>query len=211
VDIGTIQERTFKDKELRIVEAYIDTVEKVGVEKVSLQKVADQAGVAYGSVHYYFGAEENSLRDSALIFIAQSSGEYLQKALLKAQSQPKVNSLHAYLEAKLRWNNQFPKYAQLWCYFLYLTTQNKEFRKLHGQMDEMDRNQIKTLIFQEVGKGRYKISPNQIEATCQIIHQTILGAKVANATSDRSKDQLAERLRLTMGAIESHLNANLCS
>jgi AcrR family transcriptional regulator len=178
------------------------------VENVALQKVASRAGVAYSTVHYYFGNTDQGLIDKALGYVAKASEEFMNKKMAPAIAAIDKNALNIYIEAKFEWNNKFPTYASMLCYFLYQTTRDKAARKLSLMLHQETLKKIQTLVLQEIGKGHILPVMN-IEVACTKIQTVLSGALLTDATADGIKDGSIKKLAVEMidDVLPSHAKA----
>ncbi len=145
----------YSAKEGSILEAYLEVAAKEGVERVTLQKVAKAANVPYSSVHYYFGSEDRDILHMALCYVAAASEQFMADRIHAASLNPKVNGLKAYIDAKFEWGRKFPTYASIFCYFIYQAGRDAKFRIWNTQLRHAGHAQLRSLILQEIGKGRY--------------------------------------------------------
>ena len=78
----------FSEMESEILEAYLRVCYRKGPDLVTLQTVAKEAHVAFGSVRYYFAGKENfNLSEAALLYVLQSAYQEMADWLQKSKKQ----------------------------------------------------------------------------------------------------------------------------
>lgn len=187
----------FKPKEIKVLEAFLQVTQEQGIEAVTLQKVADKAGMAYSSVHYYFGKPERNLIDSAFNYVVNNSVNYIQNELGPHTLDPKINSLKILIEKKFEWNEKFPIYASIWTYFLYLTQRDPKYKAMNDEINAMMASKIQTVLIQEIGKGRYPIM-KKLDVLVAQIQQVLFGGQMLTINTNGKN-----RLRLTWKMVEN--------
>lgn len=190
----------FSEKEQHILEAYLDVALKAGVESVTLQKVAKQAKMPYATIHYYFGKSERSLLENALIYVGTASEKFIEQTVANQMFKTQENSVEAYIAAKFLWNEKFPKYASLWCYFIYQTTRDDQYRRLHSVFFKENTVRMRTLLLLEVGKGTYS-ALRKIDDLSDKIYQTIMGAMFLSMSAAISPKDLKDRKQATLDTV----------
>ncbi len=182
-------------REAEILEAYLKVALEEGVDGVTLQKVASRAGVAYSTVHYYFGDAGHSLVDTALQYVGKASEEFMERRLAPALAATDNNALRAYVDAKFEWNKKFPTYASMLCYFLYQATRDKPARQLSSRLYQVSLQKMQAMILQEIGKGN--IPPlKDVEIASAKVQTILSGALMADATVDGPREGSVKKLAL---------------
>lgn len=198
------KELRFSDKESEILEAYLDVALKAGVENVTLQKVAKQAKMPYATIHYYFGKSDLSLLEHALIYVGVASEKFIEQTMAAILLKSQENAVEAYISAKFLWNEKFPKYASLWCYFIYQSTRDAEYRKLSAQFFKENSVRMRTLLLLEVGKGTYP-SIKRVDELSDKIYQSILGGMFLSMSAALTPKELRERKEATLTLVRTLL------
>lgn len=198
----TWKKTRFSEKEEQILEGFLDVAIKEGVENVTLQKVAHQAKTPYATVHYYFGKSEFSLLENALIYVGIASEKFIEETMSELLKKSNENTVEAYITAKFIWNEKFPKYASLWCYFIYQATRDKESLALHAEFMESNTARMKTFLLLEMGKGTYTKLKN-VEALADKIYQAIMGAMILGMSTSRTPKSLKERKEATFDIVQT--------
>lgn len=161
-----------------ILESYLVCAQREGVEHVTLQKVADEAGLAYGTVHYHFGKDERGLLGAALEYVGAASARYMDEELAPAGLGGKADGVKAYVDAKFAWSQKFPTYASMLCYFIYQSSRDKAAAALTERLQSDQAATIATLVLQEIGKGRYPMRAD-VRETAERIQLTLGGGQLA--------------------------------
>ncbi len=200
-DLKNWKEIKFNEKEARLMEAYVEVAYKEGVENVTLQKVADHAKTAYATVHYYFGQSDLSMIEKALIYVGGASEKYIEQQMNSFLMKGDTNSVRAYLDAKFDWNEKYPKYASIWCYFTYQSSRDKEYRELNAAFFDSNKQRMKTLLLLESGKGTYPQLKN-VDVLADRIYQVILGAMFLSMSAVISLKEMGRRKQTTLEMIE---------
>jgi len=198
---------SFSEKEQHILEAYLEVALAEGIESVTLQKVAKQAKVAYATVHYYFGKSRLSILESALVYVGIASEKYIDQSMQTALLRSDQSSLAAYVNAKFEWNDKFPEYARLWCYFIYQCSRDADYRKLHAEFFDENTHRVQTFLLLEMGKGRYPALRDLPELAAKL-YQVIMGAMILTMSASTSPKALKERKRLTLETVETVIEAH---
>lgn len=182
---------------ISILEAYLVVAHGEGVENVTLQKVAKQAKMAYGTVHYHFGGENVDLLASALSYVAEVCETFVEEALTPAMTEPKRNALKAYVEAKLGWQAKFPTHASMLCYFIYQASRDAKYRAVSAEMHGCGVSKIKGILLAEFGKGHYPPAKD-LDERAESVLLILAGGQLAalGRPPAKARDVLARTWRL---------------
>lgn len=192
-----------EDKKNAIIEAYLVVAEREGVQNVTLQKVAAEAGVAYSTVHYYFGKDDSLLIDAVIEYVARTSEEYLDSSLKDSLANPDVNGLAVYLEAKYLWNKRFPTYASMFGYATYLATRDSKYKAVAGEYYKQASQRLTSLLIQEIGKGRYERLKN-VKDVGHMLHKFISSETLMWLTTNlHNRDSVKQALDVVEGIIRT--------
>ena len=187
---------------ISILESYLLVAQREGVSNVTLQKVAKQAKIAYGTVHYHFGGENVDLLAAALCYVAEVCETFVEAALAPALVEPKKNALRIYVEAKLAWQARYPAHASMLCYVIYQASREPKHQALGAKMHAGAVSKIKGILLAEFGKGHY--APSKfLEDLAEEVFLILSGGQLV--ALGRPPAQVREVLARTWRLVEARL------
>lgn len=108
--------------EALILEAYYKCALREGVANVTLEKVAKESKLAFGTVRYHFSKPETSLHIAAAEDVVIKFQNFIQEQLDSFEENPKRSKdsilLH-YARVNLDWIKLHPAYGSYFCYLVY--------------------------------------------------------------------------------------------
>lgn len=169
-----------------ILEAYVDLAYEIGVANVTLQKIADKAGVAFGTVRYYFSSDEGEvIHEAAFQNALAHSFIEIEKISARLRAKKNANPVHVYLESMLTWVRDFPAYGSFLIYYYYVSSSKVRTTTNLAEVNARARQKIESLLLESIGLGLYPPAKNLKDAA-MVIHSTVIGAGfVAMATGTR--------------------------
>jgi AcrR family transcriptional regulator len=142
--------------EKAVLEAYLKLSRRVGIAQVTLQKMADLAGVAFGTVRYYFATGEKAIHDEAFALVLQDSYRYIEEVLFEKRRGTKFNPIHLYVETMFLWAIENPEQGSYLIYMYYLSTTDVPLKTEVAETVMKARLRIESLLHEAIGKGLYK-------------------------------------------------------
>lgn len=106
----------------RILEAYYNCAYRDGVANVTLEKVAKESKLAFGTVRYHFARPDTSLHIAASEDVVLKFQKFIQSQLDSFEQNPKKNKdslLLQYARINLDWIHEHPAYGSYFCYLVY--------------------------------------------------------------------------------------------
>ena len=164
-----------------IIENFLQLAHEEGVHMVTLQKVSKKAGLAYSSVHYYFGNSQDELLQASFEYANNKSNIYMQGIMQKSFSDLKSNAFHNFIRAKFDWSKQFPSFASLLGFFTYLCTRGGKERVLNNQIELQSQDFLRSCLLYEIGKGTYR-RPKNLDNVLKNIHRILAAEFTFNLT-----------------------------
>lgn len=160
--------------EALILRAYIDLCYDIGAASITLQKIADRAGVAFGTVRYYFASEKKQIHDEAFKSVLMSSYKSIEDIFFELRKSPKFHPVHAYVEAMFRWASENPADSSFLMYLYYLSSTRVTVAFPVSSTVDRARMRVEGLLHEAIGK---KLYPNvRDSAACAAqIHACVVG------------------------------------
>ena len=167
----------FSDSQQRILEAYLRICHKKGPDLVTLQMVAKEARVAFGSVRYYFAGPKNpSLLEAGLVFVLKSAYLDLEDWLLASRSSRAGSDLVlSYLDFHFDWIQKRPHHASFLLFFYYLNSIHRELPVKHDELRSIAYQRIQSLAAENSALGIWPTMQN-LKTLVEELHQIIFGA-----------------------------------
>ena len=179
---------TLTSMQIQLVEAYLDLIQQEGIEQVTLQKVADRAGVAFGTVRYNFVREgQPDLMSASTLHVVSLGYEAIESRLQVDRLKKNFNPLHSYVSAMFDWSERSRKEASYLLYFYYRCGTRNTLALSNETLLATARQRILRLMSEAVGLECYARLPQKPELSAGHIHALLLGALVIAGTERRSQ------------------------
>ncbi|HEX4926233.1 MAG TPA: hypothetical protein VFV50_19220 [Bdellovibrionales bacterium] len=191
----------FSPTQIRILESYLKLCQKESPSNVTLQKVADHAKLAFGTVRYNFAEDEMDLTTAGLLYAVTRGQRFIETYLKEAEKKKSYNGLAEYILGTFEWIREEPSHASFLFYFYYLTTTSYKLPFSNEDFITTARRRVQTLLYECIGRGLYKPVGN-VEALSIQIHTLVVGAGLVVATT-KSEAQRNKLFETTFRAIES--------
>ncbi len=173
--------------QMQLVEAYLELSFRIGIELVTLQKVADEAKVAFGSVRYHFVREgQPDLMSAATTYVVLKGYQAIETRLSADRSRKTFNPLHSYVNAMFEWTEKSRKESSYLLYFYYRCGTRNELALSNETLVDTARRRIRQLMSESVGLGLYPKLPSDLDHRIKRIHALLLGALVVAGTERRA-------------------------
>ncbi|MES2768731.1 MAG: TetR/AcrR family transcriptional regulator [Bdellovibrionota bacterium] len=173
--------------EIQILEAYSRLQYKKGANDVVLQDLADEVGVAFGTVRYHFNENGKDVGQEAVLHVLKTAYAYIDEHLFKARSTKNFNPIKSYIQIMFNWVREFPAESSLIIHYYYLCSTQLEQIIPNQIFLERARLRIEALIHESVGRKIYT-SPNDVSSLALQIHMTLLGACMVVGTQRNDKE-----------------------
>lgn len=120
--------KTEKQK-LRIIEATIESIAKVGFDRTTFDLVGKRVGMQRAHVNYYFSSREELMKTSVRYAVAL--GQQITIGLVQDATGWKER-LKAVIEGPFEWLARYPQHASVMTIFYHHCTFDPEYKKLQG-------------------------------------------------------------------------------
>ncbi len=187
----------------KIVRSFIDLTYAEGVSALTLQKVATQSGVSFGTVRHHFNAKDRDLEKSAVTTILEEAYSFIESSIFEERKKTNFNPLKAYMNAMFKWLERAPESSCFLVYYFFLASTQQNIPIPGSVFWERGQMRVTALLNESVGMGLYK-RPQNFEATALHIHSLITGTCLIALTS-RSKNAIQEQLKLTLKSLDVFL------
>lgn len=177
---------SFSPTETKIIEAYLALSFRIGVTQLTLQKVAAEANVAFGTVRYHFADKTKlDLAQAASIYVAVSGQRFIEDYLYKAQGSPGYNGLKVYIYGTFEWIQKCPNQSHFMLHYYYLNGIRSPLPLPNQALLKKARMRMLSLFHEGVGQGIYSRAPHAEEAI-HLIHTLMVGSIVVASTEGES-------------------------
>lgn len=117
-----------EERRKQVLKAAFQAVSNHGYDSVTLQDIADYAGVSKGVVHYYFENKENIL-SQLLEWITHQIYQYEYKAI--NEQQKSIEKLKAYIDSVFISPEKNKKFYRVYLDFLAQASRNAIYRQIN--------------------------------------------------------------------------------
>lgn len=160
-------------KEL-IIDAYIALAYEIGAANITLQKIADKAGVAFSTVRYYFTQADFDIHDESFKQVMVKTFEHIKKASEGIKRSARFNPVHDYVDSMFGWVIEDPEKATYLIYTYYSASSQVNAKVSLAQVNEAARRKVQSALLESVGLEIYK--PVKDSAACaSSIHACVVG------------------------------------
>lgn len=188
------------DVQTGILEAYSQLQYQKGAAQVVLQDLAEEVGVAFGTVRYHFNQAGRDVAQEALIHVVKKAYVYIDDQIFKARQEKDFNPIHAYVRAMFAWVKQSAPDSSLLVYYYYLCSTKAPVAIPNQLFLEKARLRIEAFIHEAVGRKIYA-APSDVAHVALQIHMTLLGGCVV-ASTQRMEDQYLLQSDLCLSVID---------
>lgn len=187
-------------KEL-IIDAYIALAYEIGAANITLQKIADKAGVAFSTVRYYFTQADFDVHDEGFKRVMVKTFEHIQKSSEAIKRATRLNPVHDYVDSMFRWIAEDPENATYLLYTYYSASSQVDAKVSLSQVNEGARRKVQSALLESIGLELYK--PVKDSAACaSSIHACVVGHGFIAMTM-KTKDPFKSMREQCLVAIDS--------
>lgn len=161
----------------RILEATVASLSRHGIDKVSIQMIADRVGVSQTAVLHHFKSKD------ALVEAAVLRGVYHCREMLSARLEPDSDAYERLLNygvVNIAWAMKFREEAQLVIMLYYLAVVEDRFAKLYSAIRAGAQERL--LDFLHAGRREGLFTFKDEERVHEILHEALMGS-IVNALS----------------------------
>lgn len=173
--------------EIQILDAYSQLQYKKGANSVVLQDLANEVGVAFGTVRYHFNENGKDIGQEALLHVLKKAYAYIDEELFKARPTKNFNPIKAYIRIMFNWVREFPAESSLIIHYYYLCSTQVEQIISNQTFLDRARLRIEALIHESIGRKIYT-SLTDVPSLALQIHMVLLGACMVVGTQRNDKE-----------------------
>lgn len=170
----TSSSSTSISSETSILDAFVALAGRKGAADVTLQEVAEQAGVAFGTVRYHFNDADRDLTQEALSHVIRKAYIFIDERLFAGRSKTQFNPLCAYVDAMFDWAKTCRADGSMLVYYYYMCTTKVSVKVPIAVILERARLRIESLIHESIGRALYP-PINDPSGVALKIHLQVLG------------------------------------
>jgi TetR/AcrR family transcriptional repressor of bet genes len=151
----TVDKRRVRGKESRklILKAAVDSIATMGLGKLTLDQVADRAGISRGLVVFHFKTKDNLIEEVLSYLGRQYAGGW--EAILEGEALSDIDKLMRLIDYDIRFACENPKYVSAWHAFWGEAKGNVMYQKQAGQRDLGYARDMEHLLEKISGDGEY--------------------------------------------------------
>jgi AcrR family transcriptional regulator len=196
---------TPEDTRRKILEAAIRLIRKIGVENITLQKVAKEARVSYYAVYYHFKDKGDELTHAAIEYVGKEAQKFISAKLETAAQDPDADLIAAYIRSNIEWSCERPEHASCWLYYYYICSSHPKLRGVNSATMEVARQRIERLINESVGR-QHMAKPRDAKRLAFQIHSHVVGAFVTTQI-DNDPNVVSRVIELEIDAVRKLIAA----
>lgn len=174
------------EKRQHIIESFLNLAMKIGVENITLEKIAKEAKVAFGTVRYHFSPNQMSLTDSAVLYVVKSGQNYVNELISQERMKAEFNGVHAYIRANFDWVQKRKAHASFLLHYYYLCVTQVKVVIRNNLLLDSTRVRIRGLVHESIGSGVYSSVQHVDELVLQI-HSIVMGSVIIAGTEGSEK------------------------
>ncbi|HLE10421.1 MAG: hypothetical protein A2504_15910 [Bdellovibrionales bacterium RIFOXYD12_FULL_39_22] len=166
----------------KILAGLIRLAYKEGIDSVTYQKVADEVGLSYYLVHYYFAKGTNTLLDEGIAYVGKRAQEYISNYISNVAKESNVVMIHQYILGTLNWGRDFPDESSFWAYYYHLCSRRSDMAKFNQEVTRVAQKRVERLIREDIGSEHFPFQ-NNIPELAEDLHTYIVGATIKYLTN----------------------------
>lgn len=196
----------FTDTQVKLIDSFVILAADIGIANVTLQKVANHAKVAFGTVRYHFAGEDNlDLTQAAIFHVLQRGQAYIEKYLQNKRmaSSATFNGVESYIEGTFQWLKDHRHDFSFLTYFYYMGTSHMKLVLKNDFFLESARTRVDNIVHEAIGRGFYEKPADTRTAILQI-HALLVGSGIIACTETR-KEAFKEQLHAAIDGVNKIL------
>lgn len=161
--------------QLKLVESHLELFNEMEPSQVTLQKVAERANVAFGTVRYHFAGKPLDLTQASILYVVQTAYQFIEEQIGKHRTDANFHPINAYVHAMFDWVEQYRSHSSFLVYYYYLSAIQVPLEIKTTFFLERARIRIRALLHEAIGQELYP----GLRATDSLvleIHSLITGA-----------------------------------
>jgi AcrR family transcriptional regulator len=168
-------------------EAYINLSYSSGLENITLQKIADETGVAIGTVRYRFRGKGLEAGDEAVKYVITKAYSFMETFVFEERRKKGFHPLKAYCSSMFSWIDKYPQHAALLLWYYHQCATESPVALPNSVLIDRALVRIESLINECYGLGIYKKRNSIDKNLSQKIQSIVLGFCLAALTQDSKK------------------------
>ncbi|MBI2521047.1 MAG: TetR family transcriptional regulator [Bdellovibrio sp.] len=185
-----LEQIQLSQKQIQILEAYLKLCERLGVEQITMHKVAKAAKVSLGIVHYHFNGKNGpTLLEAAIRYVDQESIRFINYELEKVSLNNNFSGIDDYIKILFQWIKTKSHHSKFYLYHYYHTAIHRSHDDLANFYIMLVIKRITSLLYVGIGCDFYP-KLEQVDELAQDLHAQITGSLIL-AAYDPRKDALA--------------------
>lgn len=196
---------SFSPMEVKILEAYLKICHRLGPDLVTLAAVAKEAGVAFGSVRYYFAGEGRlSLSEAAILYVLSCGYSYLTSSMQRVKkNKTPIDLVLAYLQCHFELIKKKPEHSSFLLYFYYLNATRRDLIVKNNDLFEIATERIQSLAAENIATGLWPRCDN-LQTLAKEIHQIVFGACLSALIQGYAKEETSRAISSIQAVVERH-------
>lgn len=194
----------FSATQTKLIESFLRLAQRDGIASVTLDKVAADAKVAFGTVRYHFAGEGKlDLTQRAILYVFSLAQKHIEQYLDRARASPDFDSVESYVVGTFEWLKDSSKHGSFLLYFYYLSTTDMKLAVKNSDFLNTARGRIQALLYESAGRGQIVIT-SDTSALAMKIHALIVGGAVV-ALSEGTAEAFQTQQTLVLMTIKQLL------
>jgi transcriptional repressor BetI len=175
------QHKTWNERRDQLIQATIASIHEHGLEKTSVQRVANRAGLTAGVVAHYFG-DKDGLLNATYEALYEQILENAEREV-EAQGSPAVR-VKSILSAYLSPDQLTPGTVSAWYELVSRLRQSPELTKIQTRVEQAIRGRLRTILANE-------LAPAEAEILASGLYAMVTGfwVRMASESSDLSFEE----------------------
>ena len=175
------QHKTWNERRDQLSQATIASIHEHGLEKTSVQRVANRAGLTAGVVAHYFG-DKDGLLNATYEALYEQILENAEREV-EAQGSPAVR-VKSILSAYLSPDQLTPGTVSAWYELVSRLRQSPELTKIQTRVEQAIRGRLRTILANE-------LAPAEAEILASGLYAMVTGfwVRMASESSDLSFEE----------------------
>lgn len=174
-----------------IILATIDCINKIGIEKTTLEAIGKQIGIGKANVAYHFENKDVIIL-AAIDYISNEARESIMNSLNKCSDKPQIISY--YIKAHRDWIKKNRNHAVVFTLFYYYCTYNPSYKSMNMSVRAHGHERIVQMI-KVIPKFRDK-DVSELGSHATLLQQMLLAALMDCITLEVDADAIFTQVEI---------------
>lgn len=165
----------------------MDLMEEVGIRKLTIDKVAQSAGIGKGTVYEYFKNKEDIIFEVINIHIDKYLEEFLFAIKDVKTTREKIELFFAFVlddsEENIKHFNSYKEYLSI-----ILAEDNEDMKNFNNKLNEFFSKLLKDVLHEGIKKGELKKESLDLAEGLLIFDKGLMIFKMAHSNFDANKE-----------------------